>query len=116
MTGKWLKGILNSKPSAEFGKSWGIDPPFKIEKPCHYTGYCPYGSLVEEFPLYQEACNYAIEHNILTEDGYPDLNKVIPEHPELDKYSCQVFGHDCPVFYMAEPLAEDSELRENNEN
>jgi len=105
--GKWLDGILESEPRDEWGKGWHFDEPVKFGKPCHYTGFCPYGTLVEEFPLHQEATEYAIEHNILAEDGYPDLNKVIPEHPELDKYSCQVFGHDCPVFYMAEPLAED---------
>jgi len=108
--GKWLDGILESEPRGEFGKSWSIDPPIKIEKPCHYTGFCPYGTLVEEFPLYPKTRKYAEENNILTEDGYPDLNKVLRDHPELDKHSCEVFGHDCPVFYMAEPLAENSEL------
>ena len=105
--GKWLDGILESTPRDEFGKSWQIDPPFKITKPCHDTGFCTYGTLVEEFPLHQEAYNYGLENNILSEDGHPDLNKIIPEHPELDKHSCRVFGHDCPVFYMAEPLAEE---------
>ena len=51
-----------------------------VEKPCHRTGYCPYGQLVEEFPLHPE-----------------DQDK---------KYSCKVFGHDCPVYYHAEFLKE----------
>ena len=46
-------------------------------KPCHKLGYCPYGQLVEEFPLRN--------------------NK---------KISCEVFGHDCPMFYHAEDLSE----------
>lgn len=49
----------------------------KDNKPCHWTGYCPYGKLIEEFPLKKKSL-----------------------------YSCKVFGHDCPVFYQAEPLAE----------
>ena len=52
-------------------------------KPCWEIKYCPYGSLVEVFPL--------AEHR-------------------SDK-SCRIFGHDCPVFYVAEPLTETKELR-----
>lgn len=48
------------------------------EKPCHKLGYCPYGQLVELFLLRYE------EHK---------------------KFSCKVFGHDCPVFYHAEDLS-----------
>ena len=46
----------------------------KIEKPCHLLNYCPYGQLVEEFPLPKEKTNL----------------------------SCELFGHDCPVHYHAE--------------
>jgi hypothetical protein len=52
-------------------------------KPCWEIKYCPYGPLVEEFPLSEE-------------------------HGER---SCRIFGHDCPVFYVAEPLTETKELR-----
>lgn len=52
----------------------------KIVKPCKMCGFCPYGQLVEEFPL--------------TNDK--DI-------------ACQVFGHDCPVFYQAEIFGEDEE-------
>lgn len=52
-------------------------------KPCWEVKYCPYGPVVEEFPL-----------------------KNTP-----DEKSCRVFGHDCPVFYVAEPLTETKELR-----
>jgi hypothetical protein len=54
-----------------------------ICKPCWELKYCPYGPLVEEFPL----------------AGDP-----------TDK-SCRIFGHDCPVFYVAEPLTETKQLR-----
>ena len=53
----------------------------KITKPCKLCGYCPYGQLVEEFPLKQ-----------------------------INKYSCKVFRHDCPVFYHAEQITEEEHL------
>jgi len=52
-------------------------------KPCWEIKYCPYGPLVEEFPL----------------------KKISNEK------SCRIFGHDCPVFYVAEPFTETKELR-----
>ena len=51
-------------------------------KPCHELGWCPYGQLVEEFPLRDK-------HN---------------------EYSCGAFGHDCPVFYHAEGISEEVEM------
>lgn len=57
-------------------------------KPCWELRYCPYGPLVEEFPL-----------------------------PESDgEQSCRIFGHHCPVFYVAEPLTETRELRSVSRN
>ena len=54
-----------------------------ICKPCWELKYCPYGPLVEDFPLTQEN----------------------------DEKSCRIFGHNCPVFYVAEPFTETKELR-----
>ena len=51
----------------------------KIE-PCNQLGYCPYGYLVEFFPL-----------------------------EERDEYSCKIFGHDCPVYYLAEGFMDEEE-------
>ena len=51
-------------------------------KPCWELRYCPYGPFVERFPL----------------------------EPE-DERNCRIFGHHCPVFYVAEPLTETRELR-----
>lgn len=48
-------------------------------KPCKFCGFCPYGQMVEMFPL--------------------DVDSTYR--------SCEVFGHDCPVYYHAEPFAED---------
>lgn len=50
-----------------------------IDKPCHKLGHCPYGQLVEAFPL-------------------PDTT---------DDFKCKVFGHHCPVFYHYEDFAEE---------
>lgn len=58
-----------------------------IIKPCKSCGYCPYGSLVEEYPL----------------------------HNPLNKMSCEIFGHDCPAFYQAELFAEDSNITAEEE-
>jgi len=63
-----------------------------LEKPCIKLGYCPYGQLVEEFPLHHH-----------------------PEYPHKEhgtRLACNLentkglmqWGHDCPVHYHAEPL------------
>jgi HNH endonuclease len=52
-------------------------------KPCWELKYCPYGALVEQLPL-----------------------RVNP-----DERACRIFGHDCPVFHVAEPFTETRELR-----
>ncbi|MFL6351651.1 MAG: hypothetical protein ACJ74Z_07350 [Bryobacteraceae bacterium] len=52
-------------------------------KPCWELKYCPYGPLVEQFPL----------------------------QADPDERACRIFGHDCPVFHVAEPLTETRELR-----
>ncbi|WP_052714226.1 HNH endonuclease [Paenibacillus dauci] len=57
-------------------------------KPCWELKYCPYGLLVEDFPLKKER----------------------------DDHSCRIFGHDCPVFYVSEPLTETKELRNISRN
>lgn len=53
-------------------------------KPCWEIKYCPYGPLVEQFPL-------------------PDS--------ENDPRRCRIFGHICPVYFVAEPFTETKELR-----
>jgi len=54
-------------------------------KPCWEIKYCPYGTLVEDFPLKSK--------------------------DDRDHRSCRIFGHDCPVYYVAEPFTETKELR-----
>lgn len=54
-----------------------IDSNLKKKKPCYKLGYCPYGCIVEAFPL-------------------PKKRR---------KISCGIFDHDCPMFYNAEDLS-----------
>jgi hypothetical protein len=51
----------------------------RVSKPCHILNYCPYGPLVEQFPL---------------------------EHTGK---SCTVFQHDCPVWSVSEDVMDTSE-------
>ena len=55
---------------------------FKKVKPCLKCGYCPYGAMVEAFPL-----------------------------KDKSKLSCPVFGHDCPMYYNAEDMSPFGERR-----
>ncbi|MFX1469822.1 MAG: hypothetical protein ACFFB8_14290 [Promethearchaeota archaeon] len=48
------------------------------KKPCHRLGWCPYGKLIEEFPVREQ----------------------------IDDYSCKVFHHNCPIFYLVEYISE----------
>lgn len=49
----------------------------KVVKPCHILKACPYGALVEQFPLLDE----------------------YTEETGLER--CSVFGHQCPYNYVA---------------
>jgi len=51
----------------------------QIEKPCKILNHCPYGELVENYPVKKR----------------------------MNDYSCKVFGHDCPIFYLAEKVTEE---------
>jgi len=94
----------------------------KVEKPCYLCGYCPYGQLVEEFPLHEKAVKYAVKYNkyskLVKGKGWVSCKKNEKgASPDIDwacgkvkdPYSCNVFGHDCPVYYHAEPLVEEKE-------
>jgi hypothetical protein len=68
----------------EWGKKINWEKRVKaICKPCWELKYCPYGPLVEDSPI----------------------------KTDRDYKSCRIFGHDCPVFYVAEPITETKELR-----
>lgn len=108
-----------------------------ICKPCWELKYCPYGPLVEQFPLPPITLDEAIAHNEylkncldsgLLGNGEPldeerrDIFREsvttfrpedYPEHPSIfdQGSSCTQFGHLCPVFFVNEPFTETSELR-----
>ncbi len=71
-------------PIQKWGEKINWDLRVKaVCKPCWELKYCPYGPLVEEFPV-----------------------------PEFTTHrSCRIFGHECPVFTVPEPLTETKELR-----
>ena len=60
-------------------------------KPCHTLGHCPYGALVERFPLRGVRCGFETD---------PIESKGI---------ACEIFGHDCPIFYVGEQKSERKE-------
>lgn len=106
MKGKWLNTETIVAP--------------QTHHPCGKLGYCPYGQLVEEFPLHMTATKYAMEKGwyakFTKKDGWipcgkrdrgasPDLNRACQEVNE--PHSCGAFGHDCPVHYLREDIVED---------
>ncbi len=121
------------KPKAEeikFRKEWEKRTEH-ICKPCWELKYCPYGPLVENFPLLGPTRKEAIAHNEflkeqLQKGAYTGWRKQsfeedvknfdpneYPEEYNKDEIeqSCTVFGHICPVFFVNEPFTETTEMR-----
>lgn len=105
-------------------------------KPCWELKYCPYGPLVEQFPLPPIARAEMVEHHERLKAQLkagvkdPRIRKnikemiahfnpkdypVVPDRSQDDK-ACSVFGHYCPVFFVNEPLTETQELRRIGRN
>lgn len=106
-------------------------------KPCWELKYCPYGPVVEDFPILPPTIDVAIDHNNYLKEclktkkleggkkldvarekifkemiktyNFGDYPKIIPRI--FLEASCKVFGHICPVFIAAEPLTETKERR-----
>src|SRR6266705_633752 len=104
-------------------------------KPCWELKYCPYGPLVERFPLPRMIRSDAIEHNEYLRKhlkaggrfrGWTkrefaaevknfdprNFPEQIPE--EEDFMGCHIFKHYCPVFFVGEPFTETGDLRRGN--
>ncbi|KKP92993.1 MAG: HNH endonuclease domain protein [candidate division WS6 bacterium GW2011_GWC1_36_11] len=103
-------------------------------KPCQELEYCPYGVLVEGYPLPSPTRIMAIEHNkylksILEKDAFLDEKKLSKDQRQMfqeqvDNFkeedypleipkviqdmSCPVFGHLCPVYFCAESGANEN--------
>jgi len=107
-------------------------------KPCWELKYCPYGPLVEQFPLLPTTRSDAEQHQAYLrecrrkgtfgQDGKrldtkrralfeKMVNSYDPnEHPdkipvEIEEMSCRVFGHICPVVFSAEVFTETTQIR-----
>ena len=108
-------------------------------KPCWELKYCPYGPLVEDFPLppmtqgqvdreielleARLATGQDVDGNPLDQHAKRRVSQEIRyfkgstypvDLPQVVRNaSCRVFGHICPVFFMAEPLTETAERRKS---
>jgi 5-methylcytosine-specific restriction endonuclease McrA len=106
----------------------------EVCKPCWELKYCPYGPLVEAFPLRPKSAELVeiearyksilgqlsrgemkTEEEILKASGmleysYPPRWRWITQYDTSD-LDCNVFGHICPVFFVAEPFTETKEGR-----
>ena len=135
---KKLLGYTERTASKSILADWNTRTS-RVCKPCWELKYCPYGPLVEDFPLPPPTRAEAEQHNEYLkkclETGYladgkqvdADRKKRFEEHVrEFDarRYphsypqvildaSCRVFGHMCPVFFMSEPLTETKDLRKH---
>ena len=65
-------------PKRWFNESIMVDE--SMRKPCYTLDWCPYGGLVEAFRI----------------------------RKEITRFTCKVFGHDCPVFYISQKVVETS--------
>jgi hypothetical protein len=107
-------------------------------KPCWELKYCPYGPMVEEFPLLPPTRKEAQDHNeylkncletglLGSEKKLDDqrrkafqsqIRKFDPEKypasiPKVfEELSCTIFGHLCPVYFVSEAFTETSEFRQ----
>ena len=108
--------------------------PQEVCKPCWELKYCPYGILVEEFPIdpdsyplthvrerYDEVIAGFARGDFKTREQIADMIQVlmyhVPENWEVmqeydtSELECNVFGHICPVFFVAEGATETAEGR-----
>ncbi|MRR52600.1 MAG: hypothetical protein EG825_17140 [Rhodocyclaceae bacterium] len=91
---KMYSGFAPETPNDEVREYWEVQFAQKIEKPCGLLLWCPYGPLVEDFPL----------HGLAPEGA---------REPITEPQSCRVFGHDCPAFYVSEPFMDPEAVAEN---
>ncbi|SNQ62646.1 HNH endonuclease [Candidatus Methanoperedens nitratireducens] len=133
---KSLLGFESDKPDDEALAEWKVAAT-RVCKPCWELKYCPYGPWVEDSPLlpstrkeaekYQEYLKNCLKTGIL-EGGEPldderrrlfkewtdefnpeDYPEEIPE--KIAEMACTVFGHICPVVFIAEDFTETNEVR-----
>ena len=134
-----IKTALGFKPDEpdEFVLAKWQELATKICKPCWELKYCPYGPLVEQFPLLPPLRADSIKHQeylkrCLETDKYGDgkpldentrksfqkeIESFDPEEDpesipqEISEMECTIFGHVCPIIYAAEGFTETAEKR-----
>ncbi len=114
-----------------------------ICKPCWELNYCPYGPLVEDFPLppltpeendgviaglkqgleqgYVGTDALKVELTDLDKQFFCDLiNTEMETSAKLSKFeqeaACNEYGHLCPVYFVSEPIAETRRFRKATSN
>lgn len=133
-----IKALLGFDPKADdeiVRKEWEKRTK-NVCKPCWELKYCPYGPIIEDFPLLPPTRKEAIEHNNflieqLKKGAYRGKMKAFFEKEVREfnpndypfklkvaerERSCSIFGHLCPVFFVNEPLTETAELRRIGRN
>jgi len=132
-------GFKSKQTDAKILKNWSKRTS-NLCKPCWELQYCPYGPLVEDFPLFPPTRDDAIDHNNYLKECIEtnklgtgnkldatrkkwfkkEIDNFNPkDYPEnipkvLQEASCKVFGHICPVFFVSEPLTETKERRKHS--
>jgi Restriction endonuclease len=105
---------------------------YVVCKPCWELKYCPYGPLVEYFPLHPEGMTRT-QAMLMHRKSRAELKKARREVDVFEavryflfsdpanwewilqfdttELECNVFGHVCPVFYIAEGFTETKDFR-----
>ncbi len=133
---KKLLGHKTSESGKEILATWKKITA-SVCKPCWELKYCPFGTLVEQFPIsppekaeeeehseYLKQCikiGYLADESPLDEIQKEMFQKEVDEfasaeYPErlpevIQLMSCRIFGHLCPVFFTAEPMTETKDTR-----
>lgn len=112
-------------------------PENSVCKPCWELKYCPYGHIVEHFPIYYETdtgekLDTTEAYQRTVEEISSKSNFTISEihayaqqldclNPESNQYvsqfepvdvACRIFGHTCPVFFAQSGATETKEGRQ----
>ncbi len=78
-------------------KAVPVKPAVLTGFPCEKLDYCPYGWLVEIFPLHGKKC----EEWDGTKIGWLAVDPIPEAKP------CPFYGHDCPALYTAEQIPDE---------
>jgi hypothetical protein len=121
--------VFWSKKGTSFNKEWAKRTS-QVCKPCWELKYCPYGELVEQFPVPLD--RPTVEHHIrflieqLAKGAYSGKKKkefqrrvkelkprnfprALPQR--VKDMTCSIFGHLCPVYFVNEPFSETVRMR-----